>query len=299
MNWPAAYHRFLGKLLMWVISLRLVHSGHLLKKKKGIIFIYTRASSICEAQAWQTPIAEFTQISLSRSAESWAFSVNWELMLSDNVFWTVFCTVNSQRWNSYLCLRRVTTKGKLSNYGYHTVTGIYQGWWAVLFRFILRLFSSSWSAAWKTRCKRIIHCVLLCSLKEMISQQKGPSPTFQPVQKMTVNIANDICQKFLSLLVKEQLRISGTSKLEEIISSFTSLMEAILFWHDILMAEVSIKSHCQEWCQCLLYGRNQETLTPDFTNVPGGPQVMLAKGPAEKPVLVTSRNVSATRDVQF
>jgi len=52
-----------------------------MEKKKKIIFIYARASRICKAQAWQAPIAEFTQILVSRSAESRTFPVNCELML--------------------------------------------------------------------------------------------------------------------------------------------------------------------------------------------------------------------------
>lgn len=52
----------------------------------------------------------------------------------------------------------------------------------------------------------------------MISQQNNPSPTLQPVKKMNVNIANNICENFFSLLLKQQLKIGGTWKVQETIS---------------------------------------------------------------------------------
>lgn len=95
------------------------------KKKKVIIFYYTRASRICKAHVWQAPTAEFTQILVSRSAGSCVIPVNCELMLLANAFWTVSCTINSQWWNSYLCLCGVIIKWKVGDCGYHRVTGAF------------------------------------------------------------------------------------------------------------------------------------------------------------------------------
>lgn len=138
----------------------------------------------------------------------------------------------------------------------------------------------------------------------MISQQNEPSPALQPVQKMNVNIAKDICQNFLSLHLKKTAQ--NKWHLEASRDHFlcrplviTFLTEAILCWHNILMSEAGITSHCQQRCQCLLYGWTQETVIPDSTSLPRGPQATLAKAPAEKPVLVTSRNVLATMEVQL
>jgi len=129
----------------------------------------------------------------------------------------VSCTVNSQGWNSYLCLCRVTIKRKVSNCGYQRVIAAFTKDDESCHCFILRLFSSSsWSVAWKAECKRISMSHSTAK-KEMISQQNEPSPTLQPVQKTKVNIVKDICQNILTLLLKEHLKISGTWKLQEII----------------------------------------------------------------------------------
>lgn len=94
------------------------------KKKKGIILIYAHVSRKCKAQTWQSPTADFTQILLSRCAESCTFPVNCKLMLSANAFWTVSCTVNSQD-ETAICLSNVKIKRKVSRSGFHTGIGAF------------------------------------------------------------------------------------------------------------------------------------------------------------------------------
>lgn len=69
------------------------------KKKSSYISLCTCVEDLHSAGLAST-YCWIYQISVSRSAESSAFPVNYELMLSANAFWTVPCTVNSQGWNS-------------------------------------------------------------------------------------------------------------------------------------------------------------------------------------------------------
>lgn len=280
LSWTGLLHSTGSRESFWCESflwdLYIVANCWKKKKKKGIIFVYACALKFCKAQAWQAPNAEFTQILVSRSAESCAFPVNCELVLSANAFWTVSCTVNRQGWNSYLCLCRVITKGKVSNCGYHIVIGAFSKDDASCHSV---LFSDFWAAAHGQWHERLNGKESLC----LTLQPKGDDKSAEWAQSCAPACAEnerEYCTGHLSKLPQSSFEKTAQNKwhLEASRDHFlcrplviTFLTEAVLFWHNILMSEAGITSHCQLRCQCLLYGWNQETVIPDSTSLPRGP----------------------------